>query len=169
MIIAIDTHYRDLAKTVAIGFQGWESEEIVEINVSYVEYLEEYVPGEFYKRELPCILDVLTQFEKSDIELIIVDGYVTLNNQGKLGLGGYLYEELNKEIPIIGVAKKNYSEASDNQIAITRGESKNPLFVTAMGIDLEESADLIKNMKGSYRIPNLLKLVDQKSKETSYI
>ena len=165
MIIAIDVHYRKLAKTVAISFKDWESEEIIDIKKSLTSYSSEYISGEFYKRELPCIEEILNQFSKSEIELIIIDGYVTLNEVGKFGLGAYLFEKLNSKIPIIGVAKKKFSEASNNQIKITRGTSKNPLFITSIGIDLKKSAYLIKNMKGQYRIPDLLKLVDQKSKE----
>ncbi|CAL2076327.1 Endonuclease V [Tenacibaculum sp. 190524A05c] len=165
MIIAIDVHYRELAKTVAISFKDWESEEVMNIKQSFSNYSSEYISGEFYKRELPCIEGILNEFNKTEIELIIIDGYVTLNEEGKFGLGAYLFEKLNSQIPIIGVAKKKFSEASNNQIKIYRGISKNPLFITSIGIDLKKSAYLIKNMKGKYRIPDLLKLVDQKSKE----
>ncbi|MCJ8155622.1 hypothetical protein MKJ01_17835 [Chryseobacterium sp. SSA4.19] len=36
---------------------------------------------------------------------IIVDGYVTLDNDGKLGLGGYLYDAMGQKVPVIGLAK----------------------------------------------------------------
>ncbi|MBI1306956.1 MAG: endonuclease V [Bacteroidetes bacterium] len=165
MILAIDVHYRNLAKTVAISFKDWESEEILDIKESLTAYDSEYIPGEFYKRELPCIEEILTHFNLRDVELIIIDGYVTLNDEGKPGLGGHLFQKLNSKIPVIGVAKKNYNEAGTNQISITRGNSRAPLFITSLGINLNEAALLIKNMKGDYRIPDLLKLADQKSKE----
>jgi len=44
---------------------------------------------------------------------------------------------------------------------IYRGQSTNPLYITSEGIELEKSADLILNMHGDYRIPTLLKKVDQ--------
>ena len=48
---------------------------------------------------------------------------------------------------------------------IERGESKNPLFITAEGIEVNEEAELIQNMHGVFRIPTLLKAVDQLSRE----
>jgi len=44
---------------------------------------------------------------------------------------------------------------------IFRGKSTNPLYITSEGIELEIAADLILNMHGIYRIPTLLKKVDQ--------
>ena len=48
---------------------------------------------------------------------------------------------------------------------IVRGESKNPLFITSEGIAVDEAAKLIQSMHGEFRIPTMLKLVDQLSRE----
>jgi deoxyribonuclease V len=73
--------------------------------LKYLKHIEEYTSGEFYKRELPCILSLLGKNHFDNIEAIIVDGFVYLDDQNKLGLGGHLYERLPYKVPVIGVAK----------------------------------------------------------------
>ena len=166
MIVVIDVYYwEDKAKSVSIEIEDWETENLININEVEVDEIEEYVSGEFYKRELPCILKVLESSKKDKIEVIIIDGYVVLNYEGKLGLGGYLYKELGELIPIIGVAKKNFISNTKNVREVLRGTSKKPLYISSVGINIDEASKKIKNMKGENRIPNLLKLVDRLSKE----
>ena len=114
---------------------------------------------------MPCILQVLELCQQEAIEAIIIDGYVVLDNEGKLGLGGYLYQSLEERIPIIGVAKRAFVKNTDQLIKLERGKSRNPLYITSLGIDLQDAATKIENMKGEYRIPTLLKLVDQESRK----
>ena len=117
MIVAIDVYYReDEANAAAICFKDWESEEIIATESCIVKNLFPYVSGQFYKRELPCILQVLELCRKEAIEAIIIDGYVVLDNEGKLGLGGYLYQTLEERIPIIGVAKRAFVKNTDRLI-----------------------------------------------------
>ena len=166
MILAIDVHYReDFAKSVSIEFDNWAEENILQIHETIIDEVEEYVPGEFYKRELPCLLQVIKLSDRETIDLIIVDSYVVLNDEGKLGLGGYLYEALNKEIPVIGVAKKNFLSNTKNVREVLRGESQKPLYVSSIGIDIDEAAEKIQQMKGEFRLPEMLKLVDRKGRE----
>jgi deoxyribonuclease V len=47
---------------------------------------------------------------------------------------------LDKKIPIVGIAKRNFINNKKNVIEVLRGESKNPIFVTAIGIGLVESS-----------------------------
>ena len=96
---------------------------------------------------------------ESDINLVIVDGYVLLKD-GKIGLGGHLYRALEGRIPVIGVAK-SYFVNSRNYIKVYRGESNRPLYVSSIGIETGFAANLIKNLDGRYRIPNMLKRVDR--------
>ncbi len=117
------------------------------------EIISDYESGAFYKRELPCILSLLSKIKLHDNDIIIVDGFVTLNNDGKMGLGGYLFEALDKKIPIIGIAKNNFSSPDDKRRAVLRGESKTPLYLTAMGIDVDDIKIKLKKMHGNYRIP----------------
>ena len=116
------------------------------------------MPGEFYKRELPCLLQVYAQI-KEIINIIIIDGYVMLGKERK-GLGGYLYEALDKKIPIIGVAKTFFKNCV-HYTEVYRGKSTRPLYVSSIGLDLDFSAALICNLEGPYRIPTVLKAVDR--------
>jgi len=165
MIIAIDVHYRaGIAKTVSIEFDSWVATEPSQTHILEIPETAEYVSGQFYKRELPCILAVLKLSDLSKVDLIIVDGYVFLDDEGKRGLGAYLFDALDGEIPIIGVAKRSFHTIDKWVIPIKRGESKNPLFITCQGADLLEMAENIKNMDGDFRMPTLLKILDMETK-----
>ena len=48
----------------------------------------DYKPGQFYKRELPCILQLLKQLDLNSIGVIIVDGDVFIDNNKTYGFGG---------------------------------------------------------------------------------
>ncbi|PBI85080.1 Endonuclease V [Flavobacterium sp. ACN2] len=166
MILAFDTYYfDDKAKTICLEFAEWNEDKNFKIHSEIIDNVEEYIPGEFYKRELPCILSLLKQIDLSTIDVIVVDGFVYLNDENKYGLGGYLYEKLNKEIPIIGVAKTNFASIEKNKKALFRGDSKKPLYITSIGIDLDEAYKKVESMAGEYRFPTLLKELDRLSKE----
>lgn len=166
MLLAFDTYYYDnKAKTVCLEFAEWNESKIFKIYTEIIDHIEEYIPGEFYKRELPCIISLLNQIDLKKIDAIIVDGFVYLDDNKKLGLGGYLYEKLNKEIPIIGVAKTNFATIEKHKKPLFRGESKKPLFITAIGIELQDALQKIESMDGEYRIPTLLKELDRLTKE----
>ncbi|WP_130733879.1 endonuclease V [Flavobacterium sp. J27] len=166
MIVTIDVHYKaDYAKTVLLFFENWQSETPTKVITHNTEDVLPYEPGSFYKRELPCILSALQETTLEAIKLIIIDGHIYVDNEGKYGLGGYLFEALDQKFPIIGVAKSSFQSNKDTVVEIFRGESKNPLFVSAIGIDKEEAAHSIQNMYGAYRLPHLLKLMDQITKE----
>lgn len=162
MILAFDTYYfQDKAKTVCIAFGDWSDDLRYNVYTEIKEGVEDYQPGEFYKRELPCILSLLEKVEVQDIEAIIVDGFVYLDDDNKLGLGGYLYKALNEKIPVIGVAKSNFATIVENKRALYRGDSQKPLYITSIGIDLDIATDRIASMAGKYRMPTLLKELDR--------
>lgn len=161
MILAIDVYYAEsTAKIVGVLFEEHD-ETPKEIITEQVSEIMEYVPGEFYKRELPCILKILEKVNLKNIEFIIVDGHVYVDNDKKLGLGGHLWESLNKEIPIIGVAKKHFYNTEEVSFPVFRGESKNPLYVSSVGVDSNFAIDFVLNMKGKFRFPSILKILDK--------
>lgn len=165
MLAAIDVkYYPEKAKTVCALFEHWQSKEANAYIVDYSDSTEEYVPGEFYRRELPCILSVLSKVDQAALTGIVIDGFVYLDDDGRAGLGAHLYERLNRTIPVIGVAKKSFHSLTRDVILVTRGQSMNPLFVTAAGIDLKEAALNIRTMHGQYRIPDILKEVDRRTR-----
>lgn len=166
MIIAIDVHYREgIAKTVSIEFEDWNASEPTNIHVVEIPETADYVPGQFYKRELPCILEILKRSDLSKVDCIIVDGYVFLDDLEKKGLGSYLFETLAGQIPIVGVAKRSFHAIDKLVVPIKRGQSNNPLFITSQGVDLKEMATKIKVMHGDFRIPTLLKILDVETKK----
>lgn len=165
MILAFDTYYFDnKAKTVCISFENWSDEENYKVYTEIIESKEDYKSGEFYKRELPCILSLLNKIAIKNITTIIIDGFVFLDDYKRLGLGGHLYNQLN-DIPIIGVAKTNFATLEKNKRELFRGKSIKPLYITSIGIDIEKAKNLIKNMNGQNRIPTLLKKLDTLTKE----
>jgi len=159
MIYILDVHYNgNIDGLVAcIGFKKWDDEKPSYAKIHFIENIEPYEAGSFYKRELPCLLEALKDLD--NIECVVVDGYVWLGEVGHDGLGMHLYHALDKSIPIIGVAKTPFI-GTPKECEIFRGKSLKPLFVTAVNIDLEEAKNAILSMHGEYRLPTLLKKVD---------
>ena len=165
MKLAVDTHYLDdTAKVAGTLFKEWQDDDYIEKYVCQVSGNKSYEPGKFYKRELPGIQALIKKIIVRP-EIIIIDGYVFLDGIAKPGLGKHLYSWLDEKIPVIGVAKNPFKGIKDVN-KITRGKSNKPLFVTCAGMDLAGAKKNISSMHGTYRIPTLLKLVDQLSRKT---
>lgn len=163
MKLAVDVYYQKNKATAAgVLFPKWTSVQPLKKFVSHINQVEEYIPGQFYKRELPCILKLIHK-HKIAPNYIIIDGYVYLDGSNRPGLGKYLYERLNATIPVIGVAKNPFKNISE-KYKIYRRNSIKPLYVTAAGLPLDKAKKYILKMQGSYRIPDLLREVDQLSK-----
>lgn len=164
MIAAIDIHYKETyAKAVCVVFD-WADETAEHVYTDLITEVAPYVSGEFYKRELPCIIKVLEQVQLDTLEAIIVDGHVFVDNDKKYGLGGYVWEALDKQVPIIGIAKKSFIHTEKVATPIKRGTSESPLFVSCIGIDKETVLEKIKLFHGEHRMPTILKLVDSHSR-----
>jgi len=170
MIACIDVGYQQQSALAAcITISDWDADAPVASHAVEIEKIEEYEPGAFYKRELPCIKKVLDKLVVMP-SIIVVDGYVWLDAKGRKGLGAHLFELLDGAIPIIGVAKTSFATAT-SAIEVYRGKSSRPLWVTATGIDEIKAAECVRSLHGNYRIPTILKLVDRLSKseiETIY-
>jgi len=163
MFACVDVYYYDdHAVAVCILFENWTDSMPAACYHTTLTNIAPYIPGQFYLRELPCILKVL-EFVDQYIEVILIDGYVWLENRRSPGLGAYLYYKLKEMTPVIGVAKSQYRQSKAAE-KIIRGRSKKPLYVTAVGMDQSLAASLIVKMHGKFRIPTLLKTADQISK-----
>ena len=160
MKLVIDVHYSQNEYAVASGmlFSEWDSPSYENKLSVKIADIEPYQPGSFFKRELPCILALLKEI-KENYEVIVIDGYVTLGEDEREGLGTHLYNSLSKKVPIIGVAKNSFA-GTPEECKVLRGSSKNPLYVTSIGISRSEAKSYIQKMHGEYRVPTLLKLVD---------
>ncbi|HRJ16128.1 MAG TPA: hypothetical protein PLI34_14115, partial [Saprospiraceae bacterium] len=104
---------------------------------------------------------LLTRIQPTAQDILVVDGFVVLDDTGKPGLGSRLHEALGGNVPVIGVAKSNFAALNLLKREVLRGDSARPLYITAAGLDLDLAADHIRQMKGEYRMPDLLKKLDQ--------
>ena len=161
MIAAIDVHYHEnVAATIgAAVFADFRDPVACSTYVKHVTQVAPYTPGQFYRRELPCLLAMLAEVQEA-IDTVIIDGYVHLG-QGP-GLGMYLWEALHQEKRVIGVAKTYYRGASP--VKVLRPGCRRPLYVTAAGIDALAAGDMIRSMHGAHRLPTLLKQADSLSR-----
>lgn len=114
-----------------------------------------YQPGQFYLRELPPLRAVLHGI--GGLGLLMVDGYADLDPAGRPGLGAHAHTEFG--IPVIGVAKSAFRTAT-HAIAVRRGTSARPVFVTAAGMSRTDAAGLVQHMAGRFRIPDALRRAD---------
>ncbi len=114
---------------------------------------QDYQPASFYKRELPCILNVLEKVEEP-LEAIFIDAYTWLPD-GRPGLGAHLFGRLDSSIPVIGIAKSEFCTKEKTGIVkeVLRGHSRRPLYVSCAGIELEMAVKLVKGLAGPFRIP----------------
>lgn len=166
MIACFDVYYSgEEATAAAILFADWRSSNHEFAYTASLSDVAEYEPGKFYLRELAPLLSVIDKIEQP-IETFIIDGYCHLSTEMKPGLGAYLHESLTPGAAIIGVAKNRYRE-SLHAAEVIRGQSLKPLFVTSIGVERELAAENVRSMHGEFRIPTMLKAVDQLSRTGS--
>jgi deoxyribonuclease V len=159
MIGCLDVQYAEsTANAACVLIRDWADAEPFRKESVTLSEIAPYQPGEFYRRELPCLLKVLAKVPEP-IDHIVIDGYVWLGPD-RPGLGWHLFEALKPQIPIIGVAKTRFLPAID-AVEILHGDSQSPLFISSIGVDLDQAAKWIQSMHGPFRIPTILKRVDQ--------
>lgn len=158
-LLAFDVGYdEDTALVVAVEFDAWIANKEVATYTLSVSPVEDYQSGQFYKRELPCILALLDHYQlKPDV--IVIDGFVYLDEHKSSGLGWYLYDALEQAVPVIGVAKNARGEMPQSW-QLLRGDSKKQLYISAVGMEQQLAKEHIKSMHGKFRMPTLLKLAD---------
>ena len=166
--LAIDVYYSDsCSRVVGVLFNSATSQVPGKIVSCESKIYSPYIPGEFWKRELPCILDLYREHpEIKTARTIIVDGLAILPG-GVPGLGKKLWEALgsDKKTGVIGLAKSYFGGAEDVAVGIWRGKSGIPLWVNACGaLGNEVAAEFIKKMPGKYRLPDILRTLDKETK-----
>jgi deoxyribonuclease V len=162
MLACVDVAYRGEqgpAVAACLVFADWGAAVSHEERVVVVPQVAPYVAGQFFRRELPCILEVLATCEEP-LDAIVVDGHVWLDPQGNPGLGAYLHRALGETAAVIGVAKNPYRDAHVGR-QVLRGTSRRPLFVTSVGMSLDLAAQNVRRMHGEHRKPTLLQRVDR--------
>ena len=168
MLCGLDVDYRSCSVVAAgLSFADWDSESpLREYSVESNTPPEAYEAGSFYRRELPYLLAVLGQMEEHPAT-ILIDGFVWLGIESP-GLGAHLYEALGRRSAVVGVAKRPFRDTSAGS-PVLRGTSARPLYVTSVGISLDDAVAGVKAMHGLHRIPTLLKRVDRLCRDTSRV
>ncbi len=165
-ILAVDVHYdNDRAVVAGVAFDNWDDQAPRSCFVSSVGKVSGYTSGQFYRRELPCILQLIEEHNLRP-EYILIDGYVYLDGHSVPGLGRHLFDALHGKVKVIGVAKTPFG-AITGEYRVFRGGSRKPLYVTCAGEQLAVARRLIVSMSGSHRCPDLLKHVDRLSRQTN--
>lgn len=116
-----------------------------------------YEPGALYKRELPCIRAVLAL--GPPLDLLIIDGYATLDPEGRPGLGAHAAAEFG--LPVIGIAKTKFRTAVHAVPVLHGTKARRPLYVTSTGgLKTPLAAELVSEMAGPHRIPTAIARAD---------
>jgi deoxyribonuclease V len=157
MFAAVDVHYPPSggARAALVLASDAAFSAIVREKTALLEEVAAYQPGEFYRRELPPLRAVLAGVD--NVELLVIDGYVTLDPGGRPGLGAYAHAEFG--VPVIGVAKTRFTPAV-HAVPVIRGNATRPLYVTSAGIQPADAAELVRTMAGRFRLPDALRLAD---------
>lgn len=163
MIAVLDVDYRNPgARAAAVWASTWTDTTPVAQQTIDLPEVAPYVPGAFYRRELPCLLRVL-ELSAQLPEIAVIDGYVWLDDAGRPGLGDYLYRAYQGKLAVVGIAKTAFAGADQStRIAhVFRGRSTRPLYVSAVGLLLESARQGVASMAGEHRIPTLVSAADR--------
>jgi deoxyribonuclease V len=157
MIAFTDVHYgADSALAACVLAHDWGDERPAGSVTARVSPIAPYEPGAFYKRELPCLLEVLRK--AGPVECVVIDGFVWLDQQGTPGLGAHLYEALGRRVPVVGTAKTAFKDSWVGLRLARPGAGA--LFVTAAGMTPEVALAHAQRLHGPFKLPTLLKAVD---------
>ena len=129
-----------------------------------------YVPGKFFLREMPVILEAL-HHHKIIPKFLFVDGLCELppeslipinpiGNEWRPALGSHTLKELHKEkdyanTKVIGVAKNPFKNFPKEQEVVRNPHikkcSKKSLYVTCLGMSIHNAKMAVMFMNGSSR------------------
>lgn len=165
MLVAVDVDYRATeVVTACVGFRTWlDPAPAIELVTRTTGAVAAYQPGYFFQRELPPLLAALGRLTVPPA-IIVIDGYVWLG-PGVPGLGARLHDALARRVAVVGVAKRPYTGAADARL-ILRGTSLEPLYVSAVGTDVDAAATGVRAMHGPHRHPTLLKRADRLARDS---
>jgi len=162
LILCLDAAYReDLAVACAVAFSAPDSLTFEALYYGVKGNVPRYQAGSLYLRELPVLLEAIEQFPGTP-NLVMVDGYAWLPGK-RPGLGMHLFRALDEKVPVIGVAKNPYRGHAACK-KVFRGRSRRPLFVTACGIRASRAAEMVSQMSGKYRLPDMIRLADRRAR-----
>jgi len=157
VFVAVDVHYPASggARASAVVAADPAFSRLIGDRIALVPDVAPYQPGQFYLRELPPLRAVLDGL--AGLSLLVIDGYADLDPDGRPGLGTRACDEFG--VPVIGVAKSPFRTAT-HAIAVLRGTSGRPLYVTAAGMPRADAARIVRHMAGRHRLPDALRRAD---------
>lgn len=156
MIAIVDVQYTDArARAGCVIAHAWRDPAPAGEHAIEAAVAAEYVPGEFYRRELPPVLDLLRGVDA--LATVVIDAHVWLGPD-RPGLGARLHDALGGAIAVVGVAKNRFAGAP--ALPVVRNAAR-PLYVSAIGLDPHDAAAHVAAMHGPYRIPTLIRRADQ--------
>ena len=157
VFVAADVHYLPPggARAAAVVAADPAFSRLTGERIAVVADVVPYQPGQFSLRELPPLRAVLDGV--IGLSLLVIDGYADLDPDGRPGLGARARDEFG--VPVIGVAKTPFRTAT-HAIAVLRGTSARPLYVTAAGMPRADAASLVRQMAGRHRLPDALRRAD---------
>jgi deoxyribonuclease V len=158
MFAAVDVHHvgasgarAALVAAADVRFSSLTSERTV-----LFTGVELYRPGEFYRRELEPVLAVCAG--AGPLAAVVTDGYVDLDPCGRRGLGSYVREGTRDTRR--GRRKERLSRHLPRDDRDARSVTPS-LYVTAAGMEVSVAAAMVRDMAGTYRIPDALRKVDR--------
>lgn len=165
MVLVTDVAYAEdgSAYAAGVGIRGFDAPDPIWEGGVVIAEIAPYEPGAFYKRELPCLLAVLATARAAGVEpqILVVDGYASFGIAGREALGERLARASG--LPVIGVAKTAFAGAKHHEVL--RGSSAQPLFVTAVDVDIDRAAEAVRSMHGDHRLPTILARVDRAARQ----
>ena len=173
MTIAIfDVDYRDTgARAAVLLADTWTSAAPSAGHSLDLTEVAAYEPGQFYKRELPCLLALLQRLPLpiGALQALVIDGHVWLDAQGRPGLGAHLHQAVGGALPVVGVGKTAFGPLTGTAAVaeVRRGTSQRPLYVSCVGMDLGQAAAQVTSMHGEHRVPTLLTAVDHLARSSA--
>jgi len=166
VIAILDAAYSGEASVAAcLTAEDWPSAVPIAEFTHRAGQAEAYASGQLYRREMPLLMSVLAMLPERP-RVIVIDGYVWLDADGRKGLGAHLFETLRGRTAVVGLAKTRFAGAEQWVEQVVRGNGAKPLWVTAAGITLSEAVAGVKRMHGASRIPTLVGRVDQLARKT---
>ena len=70
MILALDSYYKDdICNTSLVVFEYLDSDKPLYTDTIYTDVTSDYIPGEFYKRELPGIIKILEKLKREKLDI----------------------------------------------------------------------------------------------------
>ena len=165
MLVSVDVDYRpDATVAACVLFRDWGDAAEAAHFVDRGPPAEAYVPGEFYRRELPALLRVLARC-LDPLTTVIIDGYVWLGGDERPGPG---------RAPVRGArAKRARHRRGEDVVSLQPGRGAGaarrqpaaPAGHRSGGGRPGRRPRCIQRMHGPSRLPTLLKRVDRLCRE----